>query len=120
MKTNKIALLSTTPVLRAVIYALVGIAGVVGIITGMADPGTVGTWVDHVPSIAATVASVLALANIHPAMALTDTKVVLTDESDALTDISEPVTDVSDAITDPTEAYRLQLLEGKNDVAETH
>ena len=63
---NKLSILSQTPVLRALIYGIVGIVGVIGIVTGAIDVDGLNSWVDRVPSIAATAASVLALANIHP------------------------------------------------------
>lgn len=63
---SKLSILSQTPVLRALIYAIVGIVGVIGIVTGAIDVDGLNSWVDRVPSIAATAASVLALANIHP------------------------------------------------------
>ena len=98
---NKLSILSQTPVLRAFIYAIVGIVGVIGIVTGAIDVDGLNSWVDRVPSIAATAASVLALANIHPT----------------------PKAAVGDAdgghgkhsVTDPTAAYvaRLREMHGK-------
>lgn len=96
---SKLSILSQTPVLRALIYAIVGIVGVVGIVTGAIDVDGLNSWVDRVPSIAATAASVLALANIHPT----------------------PVAAVGEgahgkhSVTDPTAAYaaRLREMHGK-------
>lgn len=95
---NKLSILSQTPVLRALIYAIVGIVGMIGIVTGAIDVDGLNSWLDRVPSIAATAASVLALANIHPT----------------------PAAAVGDAIgkhsvTDPTAAYvaRLREMHGK-------
>lgn len=95
---NKLSILSQTPVLRALIYGIVGIVGVIGIVTGAIDVDGLNSWVDRVPSIAATAASVLALANIHPT----------------------PAAAVGDAtgkhsVTDPTAAYvaRLREMHGK-------
>jgi hypothetical protein len=98
---SKLSILSQTPVLRALIYGIVGIVGVVGIVTGAIDVDGLNSWVDRVPSIAATAASVLALANIHPA--------------------PKAVAAVGDgahgkhSVTDPTAAYvaRLREMHGK-------
>lgn len=99
---NKLSILSQTPVLRALIYAIVGIVGVVGIITGAIDVDGLNSWVDRVPSIAATAASVLALANIHPTPAA------------AVAAVGEGVHG-KHSVTDPTAAYaaRLKELHGK-------
>lgn len=98
---NKLSILSQTPVLRAMIYAIVGIVGVVGIVTGAIDVDGLNSWVDRVPSIAATAASVLALANIHP-----------TPVSAAA--VGEGVHG-KHSVTDPTAAYaaRLREMHGK-------
>ena len=97
---NKLSILSQTPVLRALIYAIVGIVGIVGIITGAIDIDGLNSWVDRVPSIAATAASVLALANIHP------TPVAVAAVGDA---------NGKHSVTDPTAAYvaRLREIHGK-------
>ena len=98
---NKLSILSQTPVLRALIYAIVGIVGVVGIVTGAIDVDGLNSWVDRVPSIAATAASVLALANIHPTPA-------------AVAAVGEGVHG-KHAVNDPTAAYvaRLKEMHGK-------
>lgn len=62
----KIQLLGSTPVLRAIIYAAVGIVGVAALITGAIDADSLQTWLERVPAIAATIGSVLALANMAP------------------------------------------------------
>lgn len=98
---NKLSILSQTPVLRALIYAIVGIVGVIGIVTGAIDIDGLNSWVDRVPSIAATAASVLALANIHPTPAA-----AVGDENGGYGKHS---------VTDPTAAYvaRLREMHGK-------
>lgn len=98
---NKLSILSQTPVLRALIYAIVGIVGVIGIVTGAIDVDGLNSWVDRVPSIAATAASVLALANIHPTP-----KAAVAAVGDATGKHS---------VTDPTAAYvaRLREMHGK-------
>lgn len=98
---NKLSLLSQTPVLRALIYAIVGIVGASGIVTGAIDVDGLNSWVDRVPSIAATAASVLALANIHPTP-----KAAVAAVGDATGKHS---------VTDPTAAYvaRLREMHGK-------
>lgn len=98
---NKLSILSRTPVLRALIYGIVGIVGVIGIVTGAIDVDGLNSWVDRVPSIAATAASVLALANIHPTPAANAAAV-----GDATGKHS---------VTDPTAAYaaRLREMHGK-------
>nr|DAY05019.1 MAG TPA: hypothetical protein [Caudoviricetes sp.] len=93
---NKLSILSQTPVLRALIYAIVGIVGVVGIVTGAIDVDGLNSWVDRVPSIAATAASVLALANIHP----TPVAAAAVGEANG-----------KHAVTDPTAAYEAHLRE---------
>lgn len=100
---NKLSILSQTPVLRALIYAIVGVVGVVGIVTGAIDVDGLNSWVDRVPSIAATAASVLALANIHP-----------TPVAAAAAAVGEGVHG-KHSVTDPTAAYaaRLKELHGK-------
>lgn len=99
---NKLSILSQTPVLRALIYGIVGIVGVVGIVTGAIDVDGLNSWVDRVPSIAATAASVLALANIHPT------------PKAAVAAVGEGVHGKHSA-TDPTAAYvaRLREMHGK-------
>lgn len=94
---NKLSILSQTPVLRALIYAIVGIVGVVGIVTGAIDVDGLNSWVDRVPSIAATAASVLALANIHPTPV-------------AAAAVGEGAHG-KHAVTDPTAAYEARLRE---------
>nr|DAX92416.1 MAG TPA: hypothetical protein [Caudoviricetes sp.] len=98
---SKLSILSQTPVLRALIYAIVGIVGVIGIVTGAIDVDGLNSWVDRVPSIAATAASVLALANIHPTPA-------------AAAAVGEGEHGKHSA-TDPTAAYvaRLREMHGK-------
>lgn len=93
---NKLSILSQTPVLRALIYAIVGIVGVVGIVTGAIDVDGLNSWVDRVPSIAATAASVLALANIHP-----------TPKAAAVGEGAHG----KHSVTDPTAAYEARLRE---------
>lgn len=99
---NKLSILSRTPVLRALIYAIVGIVGVIGIVTGAIDIDGLNSWVDRVPSIAATAASVLALANIHP-----------TPAAAAVGDADE--VHGKHSVADPTAAYasRLREMHGK-------
>lgn len=94
---SKLSILSQTPVLRALIYAIVGIVGVVGIVTGAIDVDGLNSWVDRVPSIAATAASVLALANIHPTPA-------------AAAAVGEGEHG-KHSVTDPTAAYVARLKE---------
>lgn len=98
---NKLSILSQTPVLRALIYAIVGIVGVIGIVTGAIDVDGLNSWVDRVPSIAATAASVLALANIHPTP---KAAVAAVDDENG-----------KHSVTDPTAAYvaRLREMHGK-------
>nr|DAV85930.1 MAG TPA: hypothetical protein [Caudoviricetes sp.] len=98
---NKLSILSQTPVLRALIYAIVGIVGVIGIVTGAIDVDGLNSWVDRVPSIAATAASVLALANIRP-----------TPKAAAVGDADGGG---KHSVTDPTAAYaaRLREMHGK-------
>lgn len=100
---NKLSILSQTPVLRALIYGIVGIVGVIGIVTGVIDVDGLNSWVDRVPSIAATAASVLALANIHP------TPVAAAAVSEANEGHGKH------SATDPTAAYvaRLREMHGK-------
>lgn len=97
---SKLSILSQTPVLRALIYAIVGIVGAIGIVTGAIDVDGLNSWVDRVPSIAATVASVLALANIHP----TPVAAAAVGEANG-----------KHSVTDPTAAYeaRLRDMHGK-------
>lgn len=94
---SKLSILSQTPVLRALIYAIVGIVGIVGIVTGAIDVDGLNSWVDRVPSIAATAASVLALANIHPT------------PKAAVAAVGEA--NGKHAVTDPTAAYEARLRE---------
>lgn len=100
---NKLSILSQTPVLRALIYAIVGIVGVAGIVTGAIDVDGLNSWVDRVPSIAATAASVLALANIHPTPAA----------AAAVSEANEG--HGKHSVADPTAAYvaRLREMHGK-------
>lgn len=99
---SKLSILGQTPVLRALIYAIVGIVGVIGIVTGAIDVDGLNSWVDRVPSIAATAASVLALANIHPT------------PKAAAAAVGEGVHG-KHSVTDPTAAYvaRLREMHGK-------
>ena len=101
---NKLSILSQTPVLRALIYGIVGIVGVVGIVTGAIDVDGLNSWVDRVPSIAATAASVLALANIHP-----------TPKAAVAAVGDENGGHGKHSVTDPTAAYvaRLREMHGK-------
>ncbi|PRQ10642.1 hypothetical protein C1Y63_10645 [Corynebacterium sp. 13CS0277] len=63
---NRIQLLTSTPVLRAVLYGIMGLTGAGAVVAGVIDPTTLNSWVDRAPAIAATLGSILALANIHP------------------------------------------------------
>ncbi|APT85310.1 hypothetical protein [Corynebacterium aquilae] len=107
---NKVELLSSTPVLRAAIYVVVGLVGIGALIAGAIDADGLTSWLNRVPAIAASVASVLALANLHsPVAAFAGTTQPEPEP--------EPEGNTPPALS-PMEEYRARLMDAHADTTE--